>query len=416
MKLLTLASALALFGSQAFAATFTVHVAGSSAFRAATENAIVRALTSPTAAFLGSSLAGASQATFQGGVGADTFIVECAWTGSASGVQTVQTGAQVSITFNGTAGDTTHVWISAAGNTFAAATVGASGPTGGQALTAATAAYDPAAAADWGMTDVFQATTPFKGTLVDTRVGVVPFKFCVNNGAPVSLANITPQLAQALFSNQFGLPLALFTGLNADETKLVFPIGRDADSGTRLASMAESRVGTTNLLLQQAPMNAAGQIIGLTYSGVVAAGPVASQDLFPAAVINGISYSAGDTGYASGGQLANALKATGSLAAVGGYYLSYLGLNDAASAITGGAHELTYNGVAYSATAVQEGQYTFWSYEHLIYKTSYTGTPKTFADTVANNIITTDAPISGLALSSMKVVRSNDGGLVTNNY
>src|SRR6478609_8738422 len=137
MKLLTLASALALFGSQAFAATFTVHVAGSSAFRAATENAIVRALTSPTAAFLGSSLAGASQATFQGGVGADTFIVECAWTGSASGVQTVQTGAQVSITFNGTAGDTTHVWISAAGNTFAAATVGASGPTGGQALTAA---------------------------------------------------------------------------------------------------------------------------------------------------------------------------------------------------------------------------------------------------------------------------------------
>ena len=149
MKLLTFATALALFGSSAFAATFTAHVAGSSAFRAATENAIVRALTSPTAAYLGSSLAGASQATFQGGVGNDTFIVECAWTGSASGVQTVATGALVSITFNGTAGDTTHVWISTNTNAFAVCATGTSGPTGGQALSATTANYDPASAADW---------------------------------------------------------------------------------------------------------------------------------------------------------------------------------------------------------------------------------------------------------------------------
>ena len=262
------------------------------------------------------------------------------------------------------------------------------------------------------MTDVFQATTPFKSPqLVDTRVGVVPFKFCANNGAPASLTNLTPPLAQALFTNEFGLPLSLFTGAHADETTLLFPLGRDADSGTRLAAMAENRVGTTTLLLQQAPMNAASQIIGLTYGGVVAAGPITSQALFPSGTINGINYAAGDTGYASGGQLANAMKATGSQTA-GGYYVTYLGLNDAASAITGGAHELSWNGVTYSALAVQEGQYTFWSYEHLIYKTSYTGTPKTFADTVATNIINTDAIISGLALSSMHAQRANDGGLV----
>ena len=35
--------------------------------------------------------------------------------------------------------------------------------------------------------------------------------------------------------------------------------------------------------------------------------------------------------------------------------------------MAGGAHTLNYNGVPYSAAAIQEGQYTFWSYEHLYY-------------------------------------------------
>jgi hypothetical protein len=101
------------------------------------------------------------------------------------------------------------------------------------------------------------------------------------------------------------------------------------------------------------------------------------------------------------------------LAGLNGYYVSYMGLSDATSAITGGAKELTYNGVLYSLDNVKNGLYTFWCYEHLMYKNTLAGVKKTVADTLATQIETVDAPIK---LNEMRVGRQADGGLVTQNF
>ena len=47
--------------------------------------------------------------------------------------------------------------------------------------------------------------------------------------------------------------------------------------------------------------------------------------------------------------------------------VAYLGYSDAATAISNGGTELTYNGVAESTANIQQGLYTFWGNE-FIYK------------------------------------------------
>jgi hypothetical protein len=226
-------------------------------------------------------------------------------------------------------------------------------------------------------------------------------------------------LAQALWKNG-SLPLALFTGNTGDENTHVFAIGRDADSGTRLTAFAESGVGVFTEVYQFVPTNANGMIT----SGNTAA--MTGQQYYPLEVINGITYVAGNGGYSSGGNLAFAMRQNNTLSAIGGYYVTYLGLSDTATALAGNASVMSYNGVTYSQQAVQEGQYTFWGYEHLDYRTDLgnagTANPnanvKVVADQIANQIKGTAATalISGLPLGGMKVSRPTDGGLVSNNY
>jgi hypothetical protein len=74
-----------------------------------------------------------------------------------------------------------------------------------------------------------------------------------------------------------------------------------------------------------------------------------------------------------------------------------------------------WNGVAYSADNVREGKYTCWSYEHLMYRPTLSGSAKTVADQIANQIKTADASVSGILLSTMNVSRSVEGGVIIHN-
>jgi hypothetical protein len=238
--------------------------------------------------------------------------------------------------------------------------------------------------------------------------------FVRSAGAPAGLTNMTPQLAQALW-RAGNISLALFTGSHGDEATQVYATGRDPDSGTRLTALAETGVGVFNSVSQLVPTNSSGAIISRT-----APGPIAGVEPYPLEIINTITYDQGDGGYASGGDLAVAMEQNNTLALIGGYFVTYLGLSDAATAIAGGAQPINYNGVAYSPTTVEEGQYTFWGYEHLDYRSNY-GTldanGQAVADQLAGQILGTDAVASsGLLLSSMRVSRPIDGGLVTQNY
>ena len=94
--------------------------------------------------------------------------------------------------------------------------------------------------------------------------------------------------------------------------------------------------------------------------------------------------------------------------------LAYFGKNDA-NGVNGGNNNLTYNGVAYTDANIQEGKYSFWGYEHLVYRSTLTGNAKTVADQLASQIKTTDATVSGLLLPTMHVSRTTEGAVITHN-
>ena len=292
-------------------------------------------------------------------------------------------------------------------------------PPPGNKLPSSTTLTD-ASVPDVAMSDVFQASSRFKGTFrhiayqslnstVKTAglpagqvVGVVQFKFVASNSAPASLTNITSQNARNLFSTG-KVALSLFTGASGDEGFSIYATGRDFDSGTRLTALAEVGLGPLATVKQYQPKK--GGVLATTCCGTLDGPPFT---IWPAGSVNGVPYAVGNGGYSSGGELAGGIanSTNGSTA-----FVTYLGLSDSATAIGNGAHELTYNGIPYSQTAVQEGQYTFWGYEHLYYRDSTPTGIKTIADKLALQIFNTDAPAPHY--NDMKVSRTIDGGIVT---
>src|ERR1700722_2296690 len=79
-------AALALVSTTAAQAATVVHISGSTAYRSALYNALAHILSSPTAVFVGSNLAGANDAAFQGTIGSTTYQVECHMGGSVTGI------------------------------------------------------------------------------------------------------------------------------------------------------------------------------------------------------------------------------------------------------------------------------------------------------------------------------------------
>src|SRR5262249_1599054 len=98
-------------------------------------------------------------------------------------------------------------------------------------------------------------------------------------------------------------PLALFTGLNADETKPVVALGRNPDSGTRLTTFAESGVGALAAVHQYQPQDSASAVVNTTSATITKFFP------WPAETINGVPYGAFNSGYSSGGDLSKAMRA-----------------------------------------------------------------------------------------------------------
>jgi hypothetical protein len=331
--------------------------------------------------FTGSSLSSSRCATFIGTYAGNSVTVKTSFSGSSGGIQTTAGGLPVK---------------------FLPASVDATLLQGGKAsLADPTVSGNPfeQAVPNVAMMDTQQSTTPFNNTylgvtyakLQAARVGVVPFKWFASKGASANLTNITPLLAQALWTGFGTLPLAFFTGLNADEGTLIYATGRDPDSGTRTIAFVESGIGVNTSVNQYDP---------------------ATGNLYPESTINGIVYAEGNGGESSGGTLADKL---GNVAqATGKVYIAYLGFSDWSKAVTAGATELKWNGISYAKQDVIEGKYTFWGYEYLGYLKTYSGVGKQFADALASTIQThSSLPIK---LSEMMVDRPVDGGLITPSY
>ena len=430
IKSLMAAGIVALAGAVTAQAATTIVLTGSTAFRAQTHAAIQASLAAGyTLKFTGGTLSSANAAVFVGNVtgaaaGANPYTIHCSWSGSTGGIQTVSAVLP--------------------GPTYTVGTLDPAAAPVATVLPGTSGATDPRnpkinpLRPDISMGDSTQSSTVFNGTVLAAPgvpagvyttllnaksdgvnrgpVGVIPFQWVGSTSCPAGL-NMTPQIAQAIYTTVGACPLALFTGLNADETTTVYGCGRDPDSGTRTITYAESGIGATNFGVQQ-----------FVTLPATAGGAITSIALAAPTTINGYAFGAGVGGESSGGTLANKLRNTGPAGGLGplgdGFCVSYLSVNDVTTLLTApnAGKTLTWCGVDYTELRVREGQYTFWSYEHLGYRPTLStendvkglGSDKVFfADKVANVIYLAGSTVN---IVDMQVSRPTDGGLVTASY
>ena len=425
--LLTGAAAFALVGTSL--ADTTINITGSTAFRAAVVKAIIDSYDTPanvTVAYTGSSINGGNQQLFKGtmtGTGlSGTTYIRTSWNGSVEGVLAVKTPATYPTTYIPIAA-ATGAWST--GGSAGAYTLGG-GTFYNNAGDSATYPLETAIP-KMAYSDVYLASTGVSG-LSDSSanyIGVVPFQWIANFGAASQpFTGMTTQIANAMLTNGW-VAFSQFTGNSADSAKIAFATGRYNGSGTRATTLAEIGYGVFNAVKQYQ----------LTTSG--AAGSISSLQLWPTTSVGNLSGQvndaiAGNGGYNGGGDLKDAIDGTftdpvatpltngsssyskANIAAIG-----YLGIADAYKALTvgtGTCKALTFNGFSYSQTNCEQGQYTFWGYEHCI-----TGTLASNESTVRGKI-KTNVPNAftfygvnaspGFTIASMTVSRTKDGGLV----
>ena len=511
LRSMSVAAALLLSGTAS--ADTTIYITGSTAFRAATSNAIKNVFSSLSGsgsftdgtgthsvsygyAYDGTSFTGATHQIFVGTVsgitsGNGVVIVKTCWNGSLAGIQALDTPSSPPASlafFDSPWIATTGVPVNSSGNNYTA-----------------TGSLNDTSNATLAMADNTQGATPFTSTtMTDTKVGIVPFAWVASYSAPSGLTNITPQLARALLGTGY-VSAALFTNNAADKDNAggtrVYAAGRDPLSGTRLNAYAEVGFGINSAPAQYqyvtAPSGTTITSIQLVPGDTTLATPVGQY--------------AGQTGFSSGGTLANMMRYDTSTVTYKtrtgkGAFVTYLGESDAVTATistgvgAGAARILTYNGVSAfggkqvaatdctwttgsatvtSATtgkfagvvvgqlvrcagfggdvivsaidgtntiltlsktatttqsaatgscttsiilpsAIWNGTYTMWGYEHILWESSLTGDGLTFGNKLATQISTIDYYASGLALDtaggSMSVSRASEGGTVTQSY
>jgi hypothetical protein len=351
------------------------------------------------------------------GSGVD-LVISLSLTGSTASVESVASGATA----------LAQNFIPDAAST--ASLIGSPNNTGSLTLTEA---HVP----DFALSDTYQGTTPFNGTIVlrqgttgtqhntytfgpltSTTLAIEPYVWVGSPGLHAAgVSNVTTSQLQLLYKNG-KLPLSFFTGNNADESKYVYGLSRDPGSGSRLIALAETGVGVTTSIKTYEPTvtGASADSLGNFVGGTIASGTV---PLYPSGVIKStLIYdpNAGDTGYPSFGTG----DQTGLLAAItatppaGEYFIGYFNPTDAAEAVAAGSEQLTYNGVAYSQAALEEGNYSFWSYEQLLEPSSLTSQ----ATTIANDLVAAWPNVTlntGVQLSVVNVSRLTDGGQITSN-
>ncbi len=179
-------------------------------------------------------------------------------------------------------------------------------------------------------------------------VAVVPFCWAASADGAAKINNITPYIANDIFVNGIET-LNFFDGVAADAGVNVYLTGRTNDSGTRIA--AQQDVGFD-------PFQ---PVIQYTINGTLGTPPA-----------TGTWQNVGNNGYSSGGNVVKALDVVGAGDAIG-----YVGMADAAS-LKNGALPINYQGVSpfigstwtpnstpWNLAGIENGSYTFWSYEHL---------------------------------------------------
>jgi hypothetical protein len=215
--------------------------------------------------------------------------------------------------------------------------------------------------------------------------------------------------------------MSQFTGTPSDSTNLVYAVGRNDDSGTRILAFTDSFYGASTPAIQYLCPNGTPATYSFVYAG------------------EGAAFD-GD-GYSSGGSVKTALttarpasyKANGTNES---YMMAYIAVTDAVnvgglSAVPGSntlatvtgpgvptAQWLNYNGVPWSEPAIAEGAYTYFGYEHL----DTAATPSAAVATFASALAAKQAAQAGTAnvpgtmpISVMNIANRADGSIIAHN-
>ena len=390
---LILGASLVLALSSAANGQTVINITGATAFRAAANNSIIALLGGAGVtkyAYTGTQgIGGTNRAIFKGtvaGIGAVT--VRASWSGSTQGIADCASATPVQVL------EDDELLLP---TTIAGAIV--TGP------------FEPVnQVAKFAFSDVSQASsTTLSPSLTGLEVGVVPFAFVANSGAPAAMANMTDQIMASLYANA-AVPLRLFTGNPADNS-LVYASGRNDGSGSRALVLAETRYGVFSAVQQFTGLTdqSTGAMTSLTF---VSNGGFSSNS-----GIRDLVYGLGNSVSVDGGAPGSATV------------LSYLTISDwTAATVTGKnfdpdgagplpvqnqkAKGLTYNGVAYSEEAVKQGAYTLWGYQWLYQAPTITANELAFF-----NLFTAAIPANlgtaAIPIPSMTATRSGgDGGPV----
>lgn len=382
-------SLLAGFASVA-TAQVSVTITGSTAARSTVHETLLNSVfdAAPSYAWTGNTTRDkATQSLWKGQIGGVAYVINCSWSGSASGIRDVAQGNTVTIIDPATT--TANAYIAS------------------PATTTATPKF--------AMSDVYQSSTAYTSpALINTNAFVVEFVFITNpTGAAAGITNMTPQLFNKIFKSS-GTPLSFITGNPADTAK-IYGTGRDDGSGTRITTLAETGYGVATAVNQYRLLDDTVNINGFQQWPNTSTGFGAKESLSSNNIV-------GNGGFNSGGEVArkvslpsasaNIYAPTDNLWANPGsartiYLVGYVGLAD----VIPGNTMLTYNAAALTDANVQEGVYTFWSYEHLYDTGSLTAGEQTFKTQLSTGISLN--LVSGfVSTPSMHVSRSGDGGSV----
>jgi hypothetical protein len=264
-----------------------------------------------------------------------------------------------------------------------------------------------------------------------TGIAVQAFCFVVD-GQASTIKNITQLNFHDLYvgSGQGHLGIGLMDG--STNTNYVYAVGRYPLSGTRIATILDDQFGAPASKLTQWGL--------VTNGGTNVVGLASTDSGSPPSVAGETWISVGTNGYFSGGNVGKAIHSAsvnGAPAAIG-----YVGFADAAK-LTGTSNEapvnwngqVSYLGSPYPQTTttnygqwnipgVENGSYTFWSYERLYVSDNDQSSwyDETFAPGLIQAVQYEITHLSGVANpyvqtavleSQMNVFRANDGSDVT---
>lgn len=183
----------------------------------------------------------------------DRTIIKTSWSGSEAGIKAVVDPGTTTVKYLPASydapGDTTSLT--------AAGVPGLADPTTHASL------FESHAGGDICFTDTWQETSNFFGgsypTLTEAvnsgnnPVGIVPFLFVKQNGAPANITNMTANGARSLWLTTGYTDAQMLSGNAADAGIRIYGIGRDMDSGTRFINLAETGIGTKTFVKNWRP-------------------------------------------------------------------------------------------------------------------------------------------------------------------